>query len=236
MRELRLVKSSAEVARIRHICQIAGDAFDELPKMLTDGDSERDVVRKFQAEMLGRGADKTPYTSIDSGRGGYKSAIMGPTNRHIREKDVFLIDTGARYGGYFCDFNRNMAIGEPGDVVRRVHELLYRATDAGIQAARPGSTAADVFHAQAKVLEEGGMLPSNAGRFGHGLGKVMTEPPSNLPGDMTKLVPGLVLTIEPSAAYGRGKILIHEEDLVVTEDGSRLLTRRASREMPIVRF
>ena len=186
------------------MCQIASDVFESLPGLLAHGDTEKDLVRKFQAELLTRGADKTPYTAIGSGRGGYDSIIMGPTNRRLRKGDIFLIDTGARYGGYFCDFDRNYAVGAaPTDEVKRVHAALYEATNAGIRAATPGNTAADVFHAQAKVLRDAGFDLGNVGRFGHGLGKVMTEPPSNMPGDSTRLVPGMVLTIEPSAMYGK---------------------------------
>jgi Xaa-Pro aminopeptidase len=234
MRELRLVKSKAEVARIRHICELASDTFDALPGFFNVGDTEKDLVRKFQADILLRGADKTPYTAIGSGRGGYTSIIAGPTDRKIGAGDIFLIDTGSRYAGYFCDFDRNYAIGKVSDPVRRVHDLLYRATDAGIAAARPGNTAADVFAAQAKILVDAGIELGNVGRFGHGLGKNLTEPPSNMPGDDTPLEPGVVLTIEPNAMYGRGKILVHEENIVVTVNGAELLSRRAPREMVII--
>lgn len=234
MSELRLVKSTAEVARIRHICAIASDTFDALPGFFQVGDSESELVRKFQSDILLRGADKTPYTAIGSGRGGYTSIIAGPTERRIKRGDVFLIDTGSRYGGYFCDFDRNYGIGKVGDQVHRVHELLYRATDAGIAAARPGNTAADVFAAQAKILEDAGIELGNVGRFGHGLGKILTEPPSNKPGDSTVLEPGVVLTIEPNALYGKGKVLVHEENIVVTRDGAELLSRRAPREMVVI--
>lgn len=234
MRELRLVKSRAEIARIRHICQIASDTFDALPGFLSVGDTESELVRKFQSDILLRGADKTPYTAIGSGRGGYSSIIAGPTERRLRPGDIFLIDTGSRYGGYFCDFDRNYAIGRASDPVRRIHDILYRATDAGIAAARPGNTAADVFTAQAKVLEDAGIALGNVGRFGHGLGKILTEPPSNKPGDKTRLEPGVVLTIEPNALFGKGKILVHEENIVVTRDGAELLSRRAPREMVVI--
>jgi len=237
MRELRLVKSPAEIERIRRMCQIAGDSFDNMRALVKAGDTERDLVRKFQADLLLRGADKTPYTAIGSGPGGYDSIIQGPTDRKLRRGDIFLIDTGARYGGYFCDFDRNFALGKPpGDEAKRIHELLLKATNAGIKAARPGSTAADVFAAQAKVLEDAGIKLGNVGRFGHGLGKVMTEPPSNMPNDDTPLSPGTVLTIEPSAMYGNGKILVHEENLVVTDGNAQLLTRRAPREIPVLDF
>ncbi|MDH3688394.1 MAG: Xaa-Pro peptidase family protein [Gammaproteobacteria bacterium] len=234
MRELRLIKSKAEIARIRHICQIASDTFDALPGFTAAGDTEKDLVRKFQSDILMRGADKTPYTAIGSGLGGYESIIMGPTSRRLRKGDIFLIDTGSRYEGYFCDFDRNYAIGAPTNEVKRIHDLLYRATRAGINAARPGYTAADVFHAQAKVLTDSGIELGNVGRFGHGLGKILTEPPSNKPDDRTKLVPDMVLTIEPSAMYGDRKILVHEENLVITEDKPKLLSRRAPREMVVI--
>jgi Xaa-Pro aminopeptidase len=236
-RALRLVKSPAEVERIKRICQIAGDSFDNMGALVRPGDTERDLVRKFQADLLLRGADKTPYTSIGSGPDGYDSIIMGPTNRKFRKGDVFLIDTGARYGGYFCDFDRNYALGKrPSDAARRTQDLLFRATDAGIKAALPGKTAADVFAAQAKVLTDAGIVLGNVGRFGHGLGKVLTEPPSNMPGDDTRLEVGTVLTIEPSAMYGDGRILVHEENIVVTETGGKLLTRRCPREIPVLDF
>jgi Xaa-Pro aminopeptidase len=233
MRELRFVKSEAEIAHIRHICGIASDAFDALPGLVRIGDSEKEICRKFAADLLLRGADKVPYTSIGTGPGGYSSIIQGPTDRRIAEGDILMIDTGAKYAGYYCDFDRNVAIGGPPDEAKRIHELLWKATEAGIAAARPGNTAADVFAAQAKVLEDAGIVLGNVGRFGHGLGKVMTEPPSNKPIDHTVLKPGAVLTIEPSAMYGEGKILVHEEDLVVTADDPVLLTRRASREMAV---
>ena len=118
--------------------------------------------------------------------------------------------------------------------MKYVHDALFRATEAGIDAARSGNTAEDLFKAQARVLAQDGVKFGNVGRFGHGLGKVMTEPPSNKPGDKTKLVPGTVLTIEPSALYGDGKILVHEENIVVTEGKPKLLTRRAPREIPVI--
>src|SRR5438477_5183994 len=135
LRELRFIKSSAEIARIRHICGIASDAFDRLPRLVRVGDVEKEICRKFAADLLLRGADKVPYTSIGTGSGGYASIIMGPTDRRLDKGDILLIDTGAKYAGYFCDFDRNIAIGEPTDEAMRIHRILWRATEAGIGAA-----------------------------------------------------------------------------------------------------
>jgi Xaa-Pro aminopeptidase len=234
MAELRVIKSPAEIDRIRRACDIAGRAFDELPRFVAVGDSEKEICRKFAARSLLNGADKVPYTSIAAGPGGYESIIMGPTDRRVQRGDILIIDTGTKHGGYYCDFDRNYSFGPPSDEVRRIYGALWRATEAGIAAARPGKTAADVFKAQAEVLITAGIDVGNVGRFGHGLGKLITEFPSNAPNDHTILQPGMVLTIEPSAMYGAGMIMAHEEDIVITDGDAELLTKRAAEEITII--
>ena len=81
------------------------------------------------------------------------------------------------------------------------------------------------------VMSDVGATGGNVGRLGHGLGLQLTEPPSNMPGEAVVLEPGMVMTIEPGMDYGNGKMLVHEENVVITEDGCRLLTTRAPREM-----
>jgi Xaa-Pro aminopeptidase len=62
----------------------------------------------------------------------------------------------------------------------------------------------------------------------------LTEPPSHMLGDGTVIEPGMVLTIEPGMEYAPGKMIVHEENIVITEDGASLLTRRAPRELPLI--
>jgi Xaa-Pro dipeptidase len=139
------------------------------------------------------------------------------------------------FDAYFCDFDRNFAFGHINDAAKRANEAVWRATQAGIDAARPGITAEDLWAAQNKVLEAAGAKSgNNVGRSGHGLGMHLTEPPSNMPGDRTVLKVGMIMTIEPGLEFAPGKNIVHEENLVITEDGCELLTRRAPIEMPIV--
>jgi Xaa-Pro aminopeptidase len=153
----------------------------------------------------------------------------------LRDGDVLFIDIGALYDGYSCDFDRNYAIGSISDDVARAHEAVWQATEAGIAAARPRATTTDLWQAMAKVLEDAGSQGLNVGRMGHGLGMQLTEPPSNTPNDKTELVPGMVMTIEPGMAFAEGRMLVHEENIVITADGCELLTTRAPREMWTVR-
>lgn len=231
----RFVKSPAEIARIRHICQITSDGFEALAEKLEIGDSERDACCKLRIDLLQRGADNTPYMPGISGPGGYDQIIVGPSDRLLGDGDVLIIDTGTTYDGYFCDFDRNFAFGHLDEAAARAHDAVWLATEAGIDAARPGRTCEDVWAAMAEVLEKAGSIGNNVGRMGHGLGLQLTEPPSNAPGDLTELVPGAVLTVEPGMAYAPGRMIVHEENLVIREDGAELLSRRAPREMPVVK-
>ena len=81
---------------------------------------------------------------------------------------------------------------------------------------------------------KGGALGNSIGRMGHGLGMELTEWPSIMPGDDTILEPGMVLTIEPGMSFAPGKEMVHEENILITEERAKILTRRASDEMPII--
>ena len=232
--DIRMVKTAAEVACIRHICGLASDAYNALPAKLAIGDSERDACRKLRIDIAERGADATPFMPGVAGPGGQSQIVCGPTDRALREGDILFIDTGSTYDGYFCDFDRNYAIGTVADEALRAHEAVWQATEAGLAAARPGATTDDVWRAQSHVLEAAGSLGNNVGRLGHGLGLQLTEPPSNRPGDGTVLKPGMILTIEPGMEYAPGRMIVHEENVVITDDGNELLTKRAPRELPVI--
>ena len=234
LHQLRYVKSTAEIEKIHYICDLTSDAFEALPQTLKGGESERQNCQRMRIDLLQRGADHTPYLIAGSGPGGYDSIIMGPTDRILEDGDVLIIDTGTTFDGYFCDFDRNFAFGRADDNLRHAYDVVYASTDAGFAAARPGATTSDIWAAMWRVLEDGGALGNSVGRMGHGLGMELTEWPSNSPNDQTPLEPGVVLTLEPGMEFTPGKQMVHEENIVITEDGARMLSRRAPAELPII--
>ncbi len=231
---VRMVKSAAEIAKIHHVCQLACDMFDALPGLAAPGRPLSRVFRDVRIDLLRRGADDVPYLVGGAGPGGYQDVISPPTDTPLRMGDVLMLDTGAVYDGYFCDFDRNVAIGRADDDAFRAYDTLHRAVDVGIAATRPGARCSDVFVAMLQVIEEAGWGRGDVGRFGHGLGSQLTERPSHTATDTTVLRPGMVLTIEPSLSIDADRCMVHEENLVVTSDGAELLTRRAPGDLPIV--
>ena len=234
LHQIRYIKSSAEIEKVHYICDLTSDAFEKLPDTLKLGESERQNCHRMRIDLLQRGADHSPYLISGSGLGGYDSIIMGPTDRILEDGDVLIIDTGTTFDGYFCDFDRNFAFGHADDEIRRAYDVVYKSTEAGFVAARPGATTSDVWAAMWQVLEKGGALGNCVGRMGHGLGIELTEWPSNNPHDNTILKAGVVLTLEPGMEFAPGKQMVHEENIVITEDGARLLSRRAPSELPVI--
>lgn len=232
--QLRSVKSPAEIEKIRTACDITHQGFVRIPYHAAAGQTERQIVKRMRIDMLEAGADSVKYLISGSGKDGYDSIIMGPTDRKMAEGDVLIIDTGAVYDGYFSDFDRNFAFGRAGEAALRAYRAVYKATDAGFGAARPGATTTDIYHAMWSVMEKAGALGNDVGRLGHGLGMQLTEWPSITAHDHTPLVPGMVLTLEPGMVYASGKSMVHEENIVITQSGAEYLSTRCPAELTII--
>lgn len=227
----REIKSEAEIEKIRATCAVADAAFARVPEFARQGLPLSQVFREFQVALLQEGADWVSYVAGAAGPGGYGDVISPADARPLQDGDVLMLDTGAVRDGYFCDFDRNFAIGRAADDVRRAHASLYAATETALNSLRPGMLARDLHRILAEALEREGAVVGG-GRLGHGLGLTLTEWPSVTPLDTTELREGMVLTLEPGVEIAPGRILVHEENIVLRADGPDLLSRRAPAEMP----
>ncbi len=234
VRDLRIVKSPREIEKISHVCQLVSDTFAKAPQLFATGQTVIEAFRTFKIECLKRGVDDVSYLVGGAGPGGYGDIISPPSEQTLEVGDVLILDTGCVYDGYFCDFDRNYGFGRTSDDAQRAYETVYRATEAGLEAARPGNTCRDLFYAMQKELDAGGALGNAVGRLGHGLGSELTEPPSHAAFDETTLKPGMVITLEPGMAFAPGCNMVHEENIVIRDGGPELLTRRAAPELPII--
>lgn len=233
VQSVQLLKSDAEITAIAAICRIADAAFGEVAGFAHVGTPLAEIFRSFQIALLKNGADWVPCLAGGAGPGGYADVISPASPRALAPGDVLMLDTGAVRDGYFCDFDRNYAIRTATDETRDAYRLLFEATEAGFAAARPGATTADLYEAMQAVIARGGDAGAG-GRLGHGLGMRLTEWPSLIPTDQTVLAPGMVLTLEPGLEIAPGRIMVHEENIVIREAGAELLSTRATPEIPIL--
>lgn len=231
VQQLRMIKSEAEIDKIRNSCAIAGRAFARVPDIAGAGVPLETVFRKFQMLCLEEGADWVGYLAGGAGQGGYDDVISPAAATPLIQGDVLMLDTGVVRDGYYSDFDRNYTVGPASSTQHDAYQRLLEATELGKMAARAGNVASDVFHAMLPPL--GGVAAAEtAGRIGHGLGMNLTEWPSFTAGDDTPLSNGMVITIEPGIPLNGGPgIMVHEDVFVIREGGVEQLSPKAPDNM-----
>ncbi len=223
VKKIRAVKSEIEISKISSACQIAERAFSRMDEIAQIGIPLSQVFRDFQRLCLEEGADYVPYLAGAAGKDGYEDVISPANDTPLKSGDILMLDTGLVWDGYFCDFNRNFAIGDVSDDAFHAHQKLLNATQIAFDHIRPGVKISEIFAILHEFISPE-VDPKSLGRFGHGLGMQLTEGVSIIPDDATPCVKNMVLTLEPSIAVHSGKIIVHEEDLYVDETGAHWLT------------
>jgi len=235
LRRLRLIKSQNEVAKVEATCQAMSAAYDQVTSTIWAGMTEAEACNAVKRLFLSMGADDTSYVICRSGPVSYSDIIGHPTERKLAAGDMLIIDSGCQTDGYFCDFNRNFAIGPPSNATKAAYAQVYNATDAALRALQPGITFSELYGAMAKSLGISG--EGGVGRMGHSVGLQLTEWPSINAATDVKIESGMVLSIEPSISVegqSDGAFVVTVEVVVVTETGYQLLSKRAPTQIPEV--
>ncbi len=155
------------------------------------------------------------------------AALHGiPTRYQLAEGDLLSVDCGAVLDGWAGDAAISFTIGPPGPADARLIAATGEALRAGIAAAVPGGRVGDISAAIGATGRAAGYgICTDFG--GHGVGRAMHEDP-HIPnegrrGRGHRLVPGLVLAIEPwFLAGGRDSYEIDDDGWTIRSgDGSR---------------
>ena len=232
VKKLRMTKSNEEIDKIENACRIAEEAFRRVPEIAFENVNLDEVFRKFQVLCLEAGADWVPYLAGGADTEGYDDVISPAKVAPLKKRDILMLDTGLVWDGYFCDYDRNWSVGTPSKIVSDAYSRLLEASDAAFEIAKPGTTASDLFHAMNSILTQNSS-GTDAGRLGHGVGMSLTEWPSLIPDDYTVLEQGMVLSLEPGITLN-DRIIVHEENIEITETGARYLSSKAEKDLPVI--
>ena len=218
---LRAVKDAHELARLEAAGAAADEAYHGILKVAFAGRRETEVAADLAALLVENGHSQVDFTVVGSGPNG-ANPHHEAGERVIEEGDTVVLDFGGLKDGYGSDTTRTVHVGDaPSEEVRKVHDLVLRAQQAGFEAVRPGATCQDIDRAARKVIDEGGYGEYFIHRTGHGIGLTTHEPPYMVEGETRELVPGMCFSIEPGV-YLPGRFGVRIEDIVtVTEDGGR---------------
>ena len=135
-----------------------------------------------------------------------------PSDRKLKEGDLFTIDIGMFYQGFHTDYSDSFIIGTTNDnKVKRFLEVGKTALNKAIDQAKPGNYLGKISEAIEKEIYGNGYFILKD-LTGHGVGKTLHEDPF-IPGYLDKpvyktmkLKPGLVIAIEVIYSMGSERI------------------------------
>ena len=221
---LRRVKDEDELALMIEAALTGCKLFEQILGFIRPGLKEFEVAAELehQARLLGVEGMSFPTIVASGARGalphGHASAARLPARGFV------TLDFGVILKGYCSDMTRTVHLGKPKAKERAAYEAVLEAQQTAVAAVGSGVSCAEVDEAARAVLRRAGLAEAFSHSTGHGLGLEIHEPPRIGAGQTTRLLPGMVITIEPGI-YLAGQFGIRIEDMVaVTRTGAEVLT------------
>lgn len=223
--EQRLIKDSSEIATIAKACSISDKAFIDVLDFIKPGQTtELDVANFLDFQMRHYGASGTSFETIVAS--GHRSAMPhGRASQKVIESgDSLTMDFGCYYDHYVSDMTRTIHIGQTTDQEKEIYQITLDANKALIEKARAGLTYIDFDRIPREVITSAGYGPNFTHGIGHGIGLDIHENPFFTKSDKV-LQAGMVVTDEPGIYLDNLYGVRIEDDLVLTEDGCKVLTQ-----------
>lgn len=240
MRDLRMIKSSAEIDCLIKAIEKTNNGISYLISKLAPGMVEHQIADHF--EMYGRAHDRAPLafsTIIASGKNA--TCLHYPTQDDvIKENDLVLFDLGYSYEGYSADISRTFPVnGKFNDLQRKIYSAVLGCNKAVIAYAKPGLTIRDLQEYATEYLRKEcvrlNLMEENEdirSYYYHNVSHHLGLDTHDISDREKPLVNGNVITVEPGlyfAKYGIGVRI--EDDVLITLDGAVVLSKNIVKEI-----
>jgi Xaa-Pro aminopeptidase len=207
---------------LRRAIAATGVMYQRAREIIRPGIAELEVFSELQAAAIQTLGEPTTATGNDyqcGSRGGPPRA-----GRLAEAGELYILDLGPAYRGYFADNCRTIAVTEPDTRQLEAWRWLERALRLVEQTAKPGVSARELFHAVQQLLDQSPVGVFNH-HLGHGIGLFPHEAPHLNPNWDDRFEPGDVFTAEPGlyAPDLRAGIRL-ENDYLITETGVERLS------------
>lgn len=222
--DLRSIKSNDEIEHLEKAALIADEAFIHILEFIKPGMSELEVALELEYFMKKKGASSLSFESIVAS--GKRSSLPHgvASDKIIEIGDIITLDFGCVYNGYCSDMTRTFVLGKANEKQKKIYDVVLEAQLKSMEAVKPGITGEELDTIARNIIIEHGYGEYFGHGLGHGVGLEVHELPRINSLSKTKMVPGMIITIEPGVYipdFGGVRI----EDLVlVTENGYKVLS------------
>jgi Xaa-Pro dipeptidase len=229
----RTIKEADEINRLGKACKIASKVAEEIPDILRIGMTEKEAAAEIDYLLKQRGADGLAFDTIAAFGPATAMPHYRPGDRKLKRGSTALFDFGANYRNYKSDITRTFFTKPVDKRLEKVYGIVVEAQAAAIEKMRPGIRAKEIDLAARNVIEKAGYGKQFFHSTGHGLG-VSEHDPGHLGGKSKDVLQkNMIMTVEPGIYLsGKGGVRI-EDDLLITDAGSKLLTT-ANRELTLI--
>ena len=242
IRELRSIKTTTEIERLRRAISITNDIFDEIfSSEIKCGMTEKEI-----ADLFINGLKRHGVTSGIGGSYDYPIVCIvraglahrGPGDTASIPGDIVIIDFSVRCEGYVSDIARTAYFliegeSEPPEDVQHAFQTAYDAITAAIEFIAVGKRGWEVDAVGRKVIEDGG-YPTIRHSVGHPIGTQCHDSGTRLgpfkgenESSNRPIKPFEVYAIEPTVIQDDGlPCMLVEENVLVLPHGKEILSRR----------
>ena len=218
---IRMVKTAAELDRIRRAARLADRGYARFVEVIAPGMAEFELVAEVEGFLKAEGAEDN-FMLISSG-GPEVRGMKPPTDRRFQIGDCVATELTPQVDGYYAQICRSLIVGEPSQAQRDAFDLFVRAQAAAEAFLAPGVDVADVARVQNDVFREAGYGEYTTAQYtrvrGHGLGLFIDEYPHILEDVHSDVEVGMVLIPHPNTYLPTTGYMVFGDALVVTEDG-----------------
>ena len=263
LHDLRLYKSREEIGTMRRSARIAVQAHRRAISMCRPGLFEYQIEAEFIHEFRSHGAQPSYLPIVGSGANSC-ILHYHENNRRMEDGDLLLVDAGCEYDYYASDVTRTYPVnGRFTPEQRAIYEVVLDAHEAALAAVVPGNSWSEPHEAAVRSVTKGlkkiGLLEGAVSslvrtrayqkffmhRTGHWLGMDVHDVGDYKIADQWRVLePGMVLTVEPGVYIPPGTRGVPkrwwnigvriEDDVLVTRDGSDVLTRDLPRDPDVL--
>jgi Xaa-Pro aminopeptidase len=234
-----LIKGPTEIAFLRQAIEVSLDAQFAAFKMMRPGLWEYQVAAKMVEVHATGGSEAEAYAPIVGAGPNSTSLHYDNLGRKIQDGDIVVMDVGAQYSGYAADITRTVpANGKFTPRQREIYDIVLGAQNAALAALKPGmdmcgkgkqslfKISYEYINSHGKDLNGRPLGQYYIHGLGHNIGLDVHDPGDSC----SALKPGQVVTMEPGIYIPEENLGVRiEDDVLITETGYELLSRRLPR-------